>query len=483
MLADLVRGFAWFTIIYFLVLNSGYLGLIVLAAVAAIGAQRDAPFAGRDELFASPLTPPVTIIVPAHDEAERIVECVNGLLGLRYPEFQVIVVDDGSTDDTFARLHSTFDLVEIPLVVRHDVPVRGRICSSHVARNGTDLVVIRKESIGRPADPVNAGINAARHPLVCRVDADCVLDEEALLAVAAPFVEDPERIVVVGATVRVANGSAIEHGRVRTVRLPRTWLVRFQSIEYLRAFMLGRVGWAQLGGVLFVSGAFGLFRRDAVVEVGGMDTDSEGDDVELVLRLHHQFRRTGRRYGVGFVADPCCWTRAPSRYGDLARQRRRWAQILTEALWIHRSMILHPRYGFIGMVVMPYFVVFELCGAVVELLAFPVFAVGMAIGIVDPRVALLAVIIGFGFATFLSVAAIAVEEFSYHRAARWRDLGLAVVTAFAENLGYRQIYAWWRIRGVVHAFGGQPASWVDPSGGQDRAPAPAPAATPGPSTA
>ena len=461
-LATVIRGFAWFALAYFLVLNTWYLGLVIVAALETIGTARRAPFAGHDEIFQSALAPPITVVVPARNEAATIVACVRGLLHLRYPVHEVVVIEDGSTDDTFERLREAFDLVDIPRVIRNDVPIIGRINSTHAPRNRENLVVVRKDSIGRPADAVNVGINVARYPLICRVDADSYLDRDALLAAIKPFIEDPQLVVAVGGTIRVANGSTVEDGRIVDARMPSGWLARIQTVEYLRAFLLGRVGWSRMRGMLFVSGAFGLFRRDVLVEIGGCDVVSEGDDLELVTRLHHQFRRARRRYRLSFVAEPCCWTHVPTTRAVLARQRRRWAQTLAETLWIHREMICNPRFGLMGLVVLPYYVVFEMLGAIVELVALPMFAIGLAIGIIDPNLALLFVIFGIGYAAFLSIVALAVEEFSYHRYTNWHDLGVALIAAIVENVGYRQMYAWWRIRGLVNAFRRRPAVWLRP---------------------
>ena len=461
-LATVIRGFAWFALAYFLVLNTWYLGLVIVAALETIGTARRAPFAGHDEIFQSALAPPITVVVPARNEAATIVACVRGLLHLRYPVHEVVVIEDGSTDDTFERLREAFDLVDIPRVIRNDVPIIGRINSTHAPRNRENLVVVRKDSIGRPADAVNVGINVARYPLICRVDADSYLDRDALLAAIKPFIEDPQLVVAVGGTIRVANGSTVEDGRIVDARMPSGWLARIQTVEYLRAFLLGRVGWSRMRGMLFVSGAFGLFRRDVLVEIGGCDVVSEGDDLELVTRLHHQFRRARRRYRLSFVAEPCCWTHVPTTRAVLARQRRRWAQTLAETLWIHREMICNPRFGLMGLVVLPYYVVFEMLGAIVELVALPMFAIGLAIGIIDPNLALLFVIFGIGYAAFLSIVALAVEEFSYHRYTNWHDLGVALIAAIVENVGYRQMYVWWRIRGLVNAFRRRPAVWLRP---------------------
>jgi cellulose synthase/poly-beta-1,6-N-acetylglucosamine synthase-like glycosyltransferase len=467
-----IRGFAWFSIIYFTVLNTAYLGLIALAAVDAGGASRRLSFSGRAAIFHSPLAPPVSIVVPARDAADFVVGSVHGLLNLRYPEFEVILVEDGSTDATFERLQAEFGLVEVDRVIRDEIPTMGRVLSVHAPRRGGNLLVIRKTSMGRPADAVNVGVNAARYPLVCRIDADTYLDADALLAVAGPFIEDPARTVAVGSTIRVANNCVVSHGRVVQARMPGGWLPAVQAVEYVRAFLLGRAGWSQIRGMLFISGAFGVFRRDVFAAVGGFHLHSEGDDVEMVTGIHHMLRDQRRPYRIGFVPDPCCWTIVPGRYRALARQRSRWSQILSEALWIHRRMLFNPRYGAVGLLILPFYLIFELGSAVVELFGFAALAAGLALGIVNAAVALLFIAAALGYAIFLTLVGLLIEELTYHRYRSWRDFGLLAYAAVAENIGYRQIYAWWRLRGIVAALTRRKADWATQVGGQPGAPAP-----------
>jgi cellulose synthase/poly-beta-1,6-N-acetylglucosamine synthase-like glycosyltransferase len=458
-LAAAIHGFAWFAIAYFAVLNTWYLCLILLAGLGAIGAARGGPFADLDKIFRSPLALPISIIVPAWNEELWIVDCVRGLLSLRYPEFEVIVVDDGSTDATFDRLRGEYDLAEIPKLITAQIPTVGAVQSVYAPRGQEELLVVRKEGGRGPADAVNTGVNAARYPLVCRVDADSYLDTDALLAVVRPFIEDPRRTVGVGASIRVANGSVVRDGRVVTPRMPRG-VGAVQAVEYLRSFLLGRTGWSRIHGLLFITGAFGLFRRDIFVEMGGVDQATDGDDIEFVTRIHHRLRREKRPYRLGFVPDPCCWTRAPEKYHELSRQRRRWAHILARSLWMHRSMIGNPRYGFIGLVVLPYFLVFELASAVVELTALVLFVAGVALGVIGPGLTVLFIVACIGYATLLSIISLAIEEFSYYRYRAWRDFAVVALAGIAENVGYRQVHAWWRVRGIAGATRSHRAGWA-----------------------
>jgi cellulose synthase/poly-beta-1,6-N-acetylglucosamine synthase-like glycosyltransferase len=456
----LLHAFDLPILLYFLAINTSYLVLIVLAALEFARHIRRLPFAGLEEAYASPLTRPVSVIVPAYNEEAGIVEAVRAMLGLRYPEFEVIVVDDGSGDGTLDRLAAAFRLVQVPRSLPGDVATRGAVLDVWVPSDGvTPLVVVRKENGGR-ADALNVGVNAAQYPLVCMVDADSLLDPDALLTVSKPFADDPLRVVATGGVIRAVNGCSVRAGRVVDVRMPTSWVARIQVVEYLRAFLLGRTGWSKLGALSLISGAFGLFRRDVVVAVGGFDPDSLGEDFELVTHIHRHLRAEGNHdYRVVFVAEPVSWTEVPSSLDVLARQRRRWHRGLTQVLWQHRVMLMNPRYGRIGLLALPYYVLFELIAPVLELVGIVLVPFGLLVGAVNVDYAMLFLAVAYGYAIFVSIAALAVEEFSFHRYSRWRDLGVALLAAVAENLGYRQLTCWWRIQGLVAQLARRKAVW------------------------
>ena len=453
-----LSGFDWVVLAYFVAINTSYLGLIALAAADFAGYLRRQSVLTAEDTLLSPFTPPVSIIVPAYNEEAGIVQAVGAMLSLRYPDFEVVVVVDGATDGTFEALETAFGLVEVPRVVPEEIPVRVGPGSIHVARGNAPLTVVRKANSGR-ADSLNVGINASRKPLVCMVDADSLLDPDALLKVAQPFIDDPERVVASGGVIRAANGCQVAHGRLLDVRMPSQWLDRIQVVEYLRAFLLGRTGWSRLNALLVISGAFGLFRRDVVIAAGGLDAGCIGEDAELVVRIHRTMREQGRPYRIRFVAEPVSWTEVPVTSKVLGRQRRRWSRGLAEILWRHRRMIGNPRYGRIGLVALPYYVLFEFLAPVIELLGVVAVVLGLCLGAVNLHFAALFLLAALGYALLLSLAALAVEELSFHRYQRWSDLASAAAAAVVENVGYRQLTAVWRVQGMWSALRGREQVW------------------------
>ncbi|WP_197029897.1 glycosyltransferase family 2 protein [Cellulomonas sp. URHE0023] len=446
-------------LVFFVAVNTSYLVLITLAAGEFTRHIRRTPVAGAEDLFRSPLAPSVSLVVPAFNEGPVIVTSVQAMLALRYPRFEVLVVDDGSTDDTFDALRDAFDLVEIPHVQPTGLDYRGEVRSVHVARNAPDgLRVVRKTNGGK-ADALNVGIAMAGQDLVCVVDADSVLDNDALLSLVKPYADDPTRVVAVGGVVRIANGSRIEAGRVVDVRMPRQWLVQIQIVEYLRAFLTGRTGWSRLGSLVVISGACGLFRRDVVLEIGGMELDTVGEDAELVVRLHRRLREAGREYRIVFAAEPVAWTEAPDSMRILGRQRRRWHRGLTEMLMRHRRMIGNPRYGRLGMMALPYYLLFELVAPFVEVVAVVLLPVSLLLGIIDTQFALRFLLAAYGYGILVTLCAVVLEEASFARYRRWTDLGRTLLAAVLENFGYRQVLAAFQVQGTWQALRGKRGGW------------------------
>ncbi|MCM3486517.1 glycosyltransferase family 2 protein [Kocuria rosea] len=446
-------------LIYFLLINTSYLLLIILASADAISHRRRAPFAGLHELTGSRTVPGISVITPMYNEQMGIRTAVESFLSLHHPRHEVIVVDDGSHDEGFEVLRNHFDLVPVSRQMPTDVSVREHPTSVHVPRDGrTRLTVVRKANSGR-SDSINVGVNLAREELVLFVDADSVLDPDALLTVCRPFVDDPVRTVAAGGVIRAVNDCRVRDGRVVDIRMPRSPLADIQVIEYLRAFHLGRAGWSKANALILISGAFGVFRRDVLVEVGGLDAASIGEDFELVLRLHRHLLRKRQPYRLSFVTEPICWTEVPSTVSVLRRQRIRWHRGLWETLWAYRGMVFNPRYGRVGMVSIPYYWAFELFAPLVELAGLALIFLGLILGVVSIEYFALFLLVAYAYAIFVTIAAVTVEELSYHKYRHWRDLGILLAAAVFENIGYRQATAVWRMEGWFASLTGRRQVW------------------------
>lgn len=438
---------------YYLTSNFAYLMMLMIALKTSAAHQRSLESHRLAWINDSPLAPPIAIIAPAHNEEGSIRVAVRNLLELDYAELEVIVVNDGSEDRTLEEMREEFRLRAVRAVYVPQVKsarVRGLYRSDVDPR----LLVVDKEAGGSKADAVNAGLNAANSPYVCVVDADSVLERDALLRIMVPILEDPKRVVAVGGIIRVLNGSEIRGGTLRRVRLPRKGIEVIQVIEYLRAFLIGREAWAQGNMLTIISGAFGLFRTDLVRAVGGYRGSSIGEDFDLVARLHRHLIEKGADYQIRFVPDPMCWTEVPSDLKSLGRQRQRWQKGLLDVLWPNRDMLFRPRYGRIGCFALPYLWIFELFAPVFELGGIITIILATSLGVLSRGFFLQFMIFGYAFATVISIGSVLQEEITYKRYNDWQDVARLVSYCFLEHFPYRQMHMVWRLQGLWQYFRG-----------------------------
>ncbi len=433
--------------LYYLLSNLAYLTMLVIALKTSVAHLRRLESIRFDWIKASPMVPPITMLVPAHNEEKSICMAVRNLLDLDYPELEVIVINDGSADKTLQIMQDEFRLrlvraVYVPQVT--SAPVRGLYRSDLDVR----LLVVDKESAGSKADAVNAGLNAAASPYVCVVDADSVLERDALLRIMMPVLADPKRVVAAGGIVRVLNGSEIGGGRLRRVRLARKSIEVIQVVEYLRAFLIGREAWARGNMLMIVSGAFGVFRTDLVRAVEGYRSSAIGEDFDLVARLHRHLLDKSADYRIEFVPDPVCWTEVPSDLRSLGRQRARWQKGLLDVLWPNRDMLFRPRYGRIGCLALPYLWLFELLAPVIEVTGIATVVLAAFLGALSWSFFLQFVLFGYGFATMISIGSVLQEELTYKRYSDWQDVARLVSYCFLEHFPYRQLHMIWRLQGL-----------------------------------
>jgi cellulose synthase/poly-beta-1,6-N-acetylglucosamine synthase-like glycosyltransferase len=445
----------WAILVYFLVVNGWYLLLLVSAALEMREYVLLTRGQARWKMLGSRVAPSISVLAPAYNEAATIGESVRALLALHYPNLEVVVVNDGSKDETMAVLVERFDLQPIHPVFQKRIH-SADVVALHRSRTHPNLVVVDKKNGGK-ADALNAGLNLATGELVCAIDADTLIEPDSLQRMVRPFLRKDD-VVAAGGTIRIANGSRVESGRIVQPRVPRRAVAGFQVVEYLRAFLFGRLGWNRLGGNLIISGAFGLFRRDAMIGAGGYLHETVGEDMEIALRLRRLGYETGGPRRIDFVPDPVAWTEAPESLRVLGRQRDRWHRGLADVLWRHRGVFLNPKYGAMGLVSFPYFVLIELLAPFVEAIGLVGLVLGLILGAINVPFALLFFLTAYALGAVLTTMTLVLEEMSFHRYATFRDRVWLVVWALLENLGYRQMTVWWRLRGVVKYLRGS-RSW------------------------
>jgi cellulose synthase/poly-beta-1,6-N-acetylglucosamine synthase-like glycosyltransferase len=439
--------------VYYLCCNLIYLGLLVTAFYTSARHQRRLESHRLEWIHSSVLTPPITILVPAHNEEKSIRASIQSMMELDYPELEIIVVNDGSEDRTLEELTDAFVLRQINALYIAQVPsmhVRSLYRSSRDPR----LLVIDKESGGSKADALNAGLNAATSPWICVVDSDSMLERDALLRIMTPVLFGSQNIVGAGGIVRVLNGSLIENGRMKQARLPRRPIEAIQVIEYLRAFLVGREAWATLNMLMIISGAFGIFRTEMIRAIGGYRANSIGEDFDLIARIHRYLLERGENYRVQFVPDPVCWTEVPFDWRSLARQRMRWQKGLLDVLWSSRDMLFRPAYGSIGVLALPYLWLFELFAPVIEIGGIATMVLAGALGALSREFFLQFMLFGYAFATLISIGSVLQEELTYKRYNDWGDVARLIVYCLAEHFPYRQLQMFWRIEGMWQYFRG-----------------------------
>jgi cellulose synthase/poly-beta-1,6-N-acetylglucosamine synthase-like glycosyltransferase len=431
-------------LLYFFAINSYYLVLTVAGFCRTLRTVQELQRPDRRRLLRSPLTPPVSVLAPAFNEEANVVDNVRSLLMLDYPLFEVILVNDGSKDATLDRLIAAFGLKLSARSFEHTVPckpIRG-VYESSLYPN---LVVVDKVNGGK-ADALNSGLNLALYPLFCAIDADSILESDALLRLVRPFLEAPGVTIAAGGVIRIANGCDIRAGRVRKVQLVRRTLPLIQIVEYLRAFLFGRMGWSSGNSLLVISGAFGLFDKRTAVQVGGYAADTVGEDMELVVRMHRHLHDRKQRYRIGFVPDPICWTEVPESLRVLRRQRTRWQRGLIDTLWRHRGMMGRPRYGMVGLVALPGFAVFEMLSPVIELSGYLLLPLLLLLGYLDVSYVAAFMVMSILYSILVSILAVLLEDVTFRRYTNPRDMVVLVGAAVLEHLGYRQLTVWWRVR-------------------------------------
>lgn len=407
-------------------------------------------FTDYRQLASASQAPGMSILAPAYNEGANVIENVRSLLSIHYANLEVIIINDGSKDDSLAKLIDAYNLYKTDHFVNEQIktkPVRGVYKSRNKVYK--KLIVVDKENGGK-ADALNVGVNIAQKEYIVCIDVDCILEQDALLKLAKPFLENTkQRVIATGGVIRIANDCKVEGGRLVAVNLPNKFLARVQTLEYIRAFLLGRMAWSRLNGLLLISGAFGAFDKEIVIKCGGYDHNTVGEDMELVVRMRRYMEELKQPYKVGFIPDPLCWTEAPDSFKILGRQRNRWTRGTVETLRIHKVMFFNPKYGFLGLVSYPYWFLFEFLAPIIEFVGMFFFILFSVTGLTNWRFffALLALVFTFGF--LYSVFAILMEILTYNQYKRRKDILKLVLTAFIEPFIFHPFVVWSAVNGNI----------------------------------
>ncbi|WP_051348697.1 glycosyltransferase family 2 protein [Peribacillus kribbensis] len=392
-------------------------------------------------------TKPVSIIVPAYNEEAGIIPSVRSLLSIDYPLFEVIVVNDGSKDDTLEKMLQHYEMKKIDRVVRQQAP-SNEVLGIYQSASLPHLFLIDKVNGGK-ADALNAGLNFSSYPYFCSLDGDSILERDAFRKVMKPIIQSGEEVIASGGSIRIANGCVIENGNIKKIGISSNPLAIMQIIEYLRAFLMGRIGLSRHNLLLIISGAFGVFSKRWVLEAGGYKKNTVGEDMELVVRLHRMIRERGLKKKIVYIPDPVCWTEVPEEMKYLRRQRSRWHRGLFESLWTHRKLTLNPKYGSIGFISFPYFWIVEFLGPIVELSGYLFMILSLFFGGVYIEIAILLFLLSCLYGSIFSMASVLLEEWSLRKYPRVADILKLFLYSLTESLWYRPLTVFWRFEGII----------------------------------
>lgn len=437
-----------------------YLWLAIVSAKELIKNINVAKTTNYDALLSSPFTPMISVLAPAFNESLTIVENIKALLGLYYPSFEIIVINDGSKDNTLEKTINAYELEKVPYAIDYKIPCSEIIgvYKSRMKAYG-NLTVIDKKNGGK-ADALNSGINIAKGDYFISIDVDSIIDPHTLKKLIKPFFEETnKKVIAAGGVIQIANSCTIENGQLVEIDVPDQFLLRCQVIEYSRSFLMGRLAWSRLDGLLLISGALGLFDKEVVINCGGYFTKTVGEDMELVVRMRKYMANKGIKYKVVYISDPLCWTEAPTSLKVLGSQRNRWTRGTIDTIMLHKNIFFNPKYGFMGMVSHPYWVFFEWLAPVIEVLGIGYFILIALFG--EPNWPFFCVMLSFVyfFAITFSTYAILFDHLAYNRYKKKRMIIKLILTSWIEPFFYHPLIVYWGIRGNFDYFIRKKKAW------------------------
>ena len=435
-------------LIYGAILALSYIILSIISAIETNHYLKKNSFVNYTEILASPFTPTISIIAPAYNESLTIIENVRSLLSIQYVNYEVLLINDGSTDDSLEKLIEAYALTKVNYVFDQKLPTENiRAVYKSTKPAFKRLLVIDKVNGGK-ADALNLGLNISENNLVACIDVDCILEPDALLKMVKPFLENEneEKVIATGGVIRVANSCVIKDGKLIEVKMPKNFLAKSQVLEYMRSFLLGRMAWSKLNGLLLVSGALGLFDRKILIAAGGYNK-IVGEDIELVTRIRKYLQKNKIKYKVVYIPDPLCWTEVPESYKVLGRQRHRWTRGLIETLIIHKNIFFNPFYGTLGIISYPYWFFYEWLAPIVEFLGILYFIFLVIFSDINWESFIILSTAVYAFAVMFSALSILSEELTYHQYSKKRVLFKLIIIVLVEPFVFHPYVMWSSIKG------------------------------------
>jgi cellulose synthase/poly-beta-1,6-N-acetylglucosamine synthase-like glycosyltransferase len=410
-------------------------------------------------MIQSPLSPGISIITGAFNEELNIIHNVRSLLNMNYPLFEVIIVNDGSTDKTLEKLIQEFELTEVTFAYHyfiHSAEVQRIFKSENPACS--NLLVIDKANGGCKADAINAGINASSYPYFLNTDVDCILDNDTLIQLIQPFVDDEKRVIATGATLRMVNSCIVDSGVLAEAKVPRQLLPAFQEIEYIRSFVLGKMGWNLINGIPNVSGGLGMFDKEIVIKAGGYDPSSFGEDMDMLMRMSKYMLDTKQEYAIRYIPQSLCWTEGPSTLKVFKRQRVRWGRGLYQIFSTYYKLMFNPKYKMLGWVVLPYNFIFELCAPLVEFLGIICYIYLIASDLINWPFALVLLLFVYSFSIFITLLAILWDQLVIRRY-RVKEVLKLCLFVFIEPIIYHPMVMIFALMGYINQFFKAKSHW------------------------
>ncbi|KAB1155697.1 glycosyltransferase family 2 protein [Flavobacterium luteum] len=451
----------YFFLIFSISAITSYILLGIISAIETRSYMKKNSFVNYKEILSSPFSPSISIIAPAYNESLNIVENVRSLLSSHYVNYDVIIVNDGSKDDSLEKLIKAYDLIQIDIPINEQIktkPLRGGVYKS--TNPAFDkLIVVDKENGGK-ADALNMGLNISKNKYVASIDVDCLLLEDALQKLIKPFLEiTDQKVIAAGGVIRIANSCTIKDGKLLEINFPNKWLEQGQILEYLRAFLLGRMAWSRLNGLLVISGAFGLFDKKIAIEVGGYDTNTVGEDMEIIVRMRRHMQEINQKYKVAYIPDPLCWTEAPDNYKTFISQRNRWTRGTIETLKKHKKIGFNKKYFSLGLLSYPYWFIFERMAPIVEVAGLIYFGILIFFDYVRWDYSLSFILLAYSFSVLFSIVAIISEELTYNQYKK-KKIGIKlIIISFLEPIVNHPFILYAAIKGNIEYYFYKKIEW------------------------